>query len=832
MLIKIDNSEAYFKYLSSLPIAVVVADVESHNILYFNSEAEALWLRKSDDVVGKPQTVLHSDYWNNQARETFSKDIETLMRGGVVNQTKNAALRSDGKEIPIQIAAIMIEISGKKALVGVFTSIEKREKAFELLKTREDELNAIFTNSQIGIMYLKGGRYLEYANQRLADIMGYDSVEEMKGISMEELHLSHERFIWFGKHHYEPLRNNESTHIRYQIRKKNGDSIWSSLSGKAVDPNTPADLDKGVIWIVDDISDFKEFEEKIKNSHDYLQSVIDGVHESIMVIKEDYTIEIMNKELRDKIDSVNIEDINNIKCYEISHNRSTPCEGEEHPCPLKQVIETKQYVKVMHKHHNKDGSEVYVELAATPLLDANNNCTSVIESSRDITEYLNTLNELQVKTTLLDFQAHHDSLTGLPNRTLYYDRVEQAIHKSDRSGKKFVLFFIDIDHFKQINDSLGHAAGDKVLLETSRRLQSALREEDTLARLGGDEFTVLLEDMDKVQNITFLAQKILNLFTKPFYVDDRSLYLSCSVGISIFPDDGRDSESLLKFADNAMYKAKDEGRNNFQFYTKEMTELAFERIVLESALRQAIKEDDLIVYYQPQFNGMTKEIIGFEALVRWQHPTLGLIPPSKFIPLAEETGLIIEVDRWVMKTAMLEVSKWYKDGYNPGLLSLNLAIKQLESKDFFDVLKRTLSETNFESTWLKLEVLEGDVMKKPEENIVKLQNLHDLGVSIAIDDFGTGQSSLTYLKRFPIDQLKIDQSFIRDLNNDEEDDAIVLAVIALANALKIDTIAEGVETQEQLEFLLKHECYNIQGYYFSKPVDALFAKKIMIKDKK
>ena len=831
MLIKIDNKELYFNYLQSLPVAIVVADAKSRLILHFNGEAEHLWLKKSKDMIGQPQTILHSDYWNEQGRETFSKNVKILEDGGVVKQTINGALRSDGREIPIQISAIMIEIDSKRALVGAFTSIEEREKAFNLLKNREDELNAIFENSQVGIMYLKGGRYLMKSNQRLADIFGYKNSDEMKGISMDQIHLSHERFEWFGKHHYEPLKRNESIHIQYQMKKKNGESIWVSLSGKAIDVDSPADLDKGVIWIVDDISGFKEFEEKIQNSNHYLESIIDGVNESLMVIKEDYSVEIMNKHLRDNISNVHIADMDNIKCYEISHNRSTPCDGENHPCPIKQAMESKKYVKVMHKHYAKNGSDMYVELAATPLLDANNNCTGIIESSRDVTEYLKTLNELQVKTTLLDFQAHHDILTGLPNRTLYHDRVEQAIQKVYSSKQKFVLLFIDIDHFKQINDSLGHVAGDEILLQVSKRLKSILRDGDTLARFGGDEFALLFESIDRIQDVTKVAQNILNLFSDSFNILEHNLYLSCSIGISIFPDDAKDAESLLSFADNAMYKAKDEGRNNFQFYTRKMTELAFEHIVLESALRQAIKDDDLIVFYQPQYNAKTNKIVGLEALVRWQHHVLGLILPSKFIPLAEETGLIVELDRWVMKQAMKRVAKWYEDGYNPGLLSLNLAVKQLESEDFLDELKSLIKETSFKVEWLKLEILESDVMRRPEENIKKLQAIRDLGIRIAIDDFGTGHSSLTYLKRFPIDQLKIDQSFVRDLDNDKVDDALVLAIIALAKALRLETIAEGVETKGQLDFLVQNGCYYIQGYYFSRPVDEESIKKLLEDDK-
>jgi diguanylate cyclase (GGDEF)-like protein/PAS domain S-box-containing protein len=959
MIFNVENKENYFKDLASLPVPIVVADVESRLILYVNEEAQKLWQQSADKLIGKPQTILHSAYWNERGRETFTKDIQKLLNGGTSVGVRNSALCADGTEIPIEISAIMVKIEDKTALVGTFISIEKREKAYCLVQSKEQELEAILENSQVGVMYLKGGRFLAKSNKKLAEILGYDSIDEMQGISMEQLHLSKERYIWFGKYHYDTLRLNQSTHIQYKLKKKNGDAVWVSLSGKAIDTHVPADLDKGVIWIIDDISDYKNLEETLQSNNNrlnnlldningiswefnlltnrftyvsanmkrilgyeqsewttldswagmiypedrekttsycmietqkgknhlmeyrmvkkdgsviwvldivtlakdkdanpitlfgfilditksklnqlqieheqkYLQSIIDGIHDSIMVIKADYTIEVMNKTLKDSIDSNIVEDCSQPKCYEILHKRTTPCDTDEYLCPLRDVMQSKKYTKVVHTHKNEKGTDCFIELGATPLLDDNDECIGIIESARDITEHLETLNELQIKSTLLDFQAHHDSLTGLPNRTLYQDRIERAIQKAKRSQKYFMLLFIDLDHFKEVNDSLGHDVGDEVLLEVSKRLSQCIRAEDTLARLGGDEFTILLEDIEKIQDVSIVAQKILHIFKEPFIEGKHKLYLSCSIGISIYPDDGIEANDLLKYADNAMYKAKSEGRDNFQFYTREMTEIAFERIMLESNIRQAIINDEFVVYYQPQYNGKTNELIGMEALIRWKHPTMGIISPSKFIPLAEESGLIIEIDTWVMKKAMQEFKTWYEMGLSPGVLSLNLSIKQLESSSYLDKLQEMLKQIEFNSHWLKLEILERDVMHNPHDNVLKLNMLHNLGIQLAIDDFGTGQSSLTYLKRFPLDQLKIDQSFVKDIKLDEEGDAIVLAVIALAKALKLDIIAEGVETKEQLEFLLKNGCENIQGFYFSHPLEKGEMEKLLQKKK-
>jgi diguanylate cyclase (GGDEF)-like protein len=438
----------------------------------------------------------------------------------------------------------------------------------------------------------------------------------------------------------------------------------------------------------------------------------------------------------------------------------------------------------------------------------------------DITDRKNTENKIAEQKNSLHYQAHHDALTGLPNRILFQDRLEQAIEKAKRNNSKIALLFIDLDHFKEINDSLGHDIGDDILKIVTTRLKAAKRDEDTLARLGGDEFTIILEDLHQGQDASLISNKILESLAQSININNNILYVSSSIGISIYPDDGDSAQSLLKFADSAMYKAKDEGRNNFQYYNSTLTELAFERVVMESNLRAALENEEFVVYYQAQVNGVTNTIIGMEALVRWQHPIMGLVSPSKFIPLAESTGLIIELDRYVMKTAMAQTSQWYKEGLNPGVLAMNLAMKQLQTKDFILILKQLIKETNCKSEWLELEVAEGQIMTHPEKAILILQKISDLGIELAVDDFGTGYSSLAYLKRLPIDKLKIDQAFIRELPEDEEDVGITKAVIALAKSLHLKVIAEGVETKAQRDFLVENGCENIQGYFYSKPIPA------------
>lgn len=480
---------------------------------------------------------------------------------------------------------------------------------------------------------------------------------------------------------------------------------------------------------------------------------------------------------------------------------------------------------------NKEGKIIALLTSKVPLRDANEEVVGVLGTYTDISKLRNTENELKKQQDILAHQAHHDALTGLPNRFLFNDRLEQSCERCKRNKKKLALLFIDLDRFKEINDSLGHITGDEILKVVSQRLRTIVRYEDTISRFGGDEFTLIIEDLHQAQDVSSLAQKIIEVLAKPIIIENNVLYVTSSIGISLYPEDGVLAQNLLKYADSAMYKAKNEGRNNFQFYSAEMTELAFERVVMEANLRTALKNEELVVYYQPQINGKTGQITGMEALVRWQHPTMGLVSPSKFIPLAESTGLIIELDQLVMRRAMKQIVKWYEQGLNPGILSLNLAIKQLNQKNCIHVLEEIIKETGCKTQWLELEITEGQIMINPQEAIQTLQQIANMGIELAIDDFGTGYSSLSYLKKLPINKLKIDKSFVDGLPCDEDDSGITKAIISLAKSLNLKVVAEGVETQEQKDFLVQNGCENIQGYFYAKPMPwdkmEVFLRKIL-----
>lgn len=431
------------------------------------------------------------------------------------------------------------------------------------------------------------------------------------------------------------------------------------------------------------------------------------------------------------------------------------------------------------------------------------------------------------RTLMLQHQAEHDALTSLPNRVLFLDRLSENIKHAPRSKTQFAVLFIDLDHFKEVNDSFGHDFGDELLLIIGKYLENVLRESDSVARIGGDEFTVLLSNIDNMNAVIPILQKIMGLFQKPFTIKHHKFYITCSIGVAIYPINGTTPEALLKNADAAMYKAKDEGRNKYKFYTDDMTKRAYDRITLETELRQAIAKREFEVYYQPQVNMKDESIIGMEALVRWNHPTKGIVSPALFIPLAEETGLIIDIDKQVTRDAMHQFQQWLDDGYSVGTLSVNLSMIQLNHEDFLNFVRESLSTSKIPSEHLMFEVTETQVMKNPQNAIITLKELKELGIRLAVDDFGTGHSSLSYLKQLPIDKLKIDQSFIQDVLIDENDAELTRAIISIAKSLHLEVIAEGVETQEQGIFLMENGCKEAQGYFYYKPQNAQAITKIL-----
>jgi len=496
--------------------------------------------------------------------------------------------------------------------------------------------------------------------------------------------------------------------------------------------------------------------------------------------------------------------------YDLASKEDAPALRMEVERRLREPGAADEPIEIRLRH--RDGRERVMEIVTTNLLD-DPGVAGLVVNSRDVTD------RKRDEETIRHL-AYYDELTGLPNRRLFLDRLSQAIASARRHEETLAVIVLDLDRFRALNDSLGHELGDQVLKAAARRLVDGLRYGDTVSRLGGDEFTVLLPAVDGIEQVARVARKILDLLSWPLREGSRELNLSASLGISLFPADADGAETLLRNADTALARAKERGGNGYELYTPAMNEKALRKLTLESGLRRALLHRELILRYQPQVNAVTGAIVGVEALVRWQHPELGLVPPSDFIPLAEETGLIVPVEEWVLKTACEQVQAWHALDLPPLRMGVNLSARHLRGSDVVGTVRRTLEETGAPAHLLELELTESFVMGGVGGTLDTLRSLKEMGVGLSIDDFGTGYSSLSYLKRLPVDALKIDQAFVRDLPDDADDSAIATLIVAIGRALGLRVVAEGVETEVQRTFLQALGCDELQGFLFSRPVPA------------
>jgi diguanylate cyclase (GGDEF)-like protein/PAS domain S-box-containing protein len=488
--------------------------------------------------------------------------------------------------------------------------------------------------------------------------------------------------------------------------------------------------------------------------------------------------------------------------------------GPEFYQQMWQILQEEGYWKGEIWNKRKDDT-IYPEwITITTLRDENGKPCNYIAIFSDASSY-------KEKEARIHFLAHHDALTGLPNRPLLQDRLEQAVNKAKRDGDKIAILFIDLDRFKVINDTLGHHVGDMLLKEVAQRLNAAVRDSDTVCRQGGDEFIIVLPELEEMSDVAHVAQKILESISNEFLLEGEHLKVTTSIGISIFPDDGERIDALIKNADTAMYHAKESGRANFQFFTENLNIIVTERLELERDLASAIDNDELELYFQPQVDLVSGKLLGAESLLRWHHPLRGFVPPDLFIPIAEEAGLISEIGLWVLEEMLRKAEAWKVDRQFNGLVfSANVSPRQLDEINFVEDVDALFQRYNYPPECIELEVTETAVMEDIHRSITTLSELKELGLHLAIDDFGTGYSSLNYLKRLPIDRLKIDRSFISDIPEDKNDETITRAIINLAQTLNLGVIAEGVETEEQANFLRQAQCHEAQGYLYSQPLNA------------
>ena len=570
-----------------------------------------------------------------------------------------------------------------------------------------------------------------------------------------------------------------------------------------------------------EVSERQRAEQNARNSERRLADIINFLPDPTIVIDKAGKVIAWNRALEEMTGVPASEMLGNGE-YEYS----VPFYGERRPALVDAVLDPSVLDEKKYDMVARDGDALLCEVfipnlkggmflwaKATPLYDAEGNKIGAIQTIRDITDK-------KLYQENLDRLAHHDFLTSLPNRLLFSDRLSREIAQAERNNKSLAVMFLDIDGLKVINDSLGHGAGDQLLKSVAERLVGSIRKSDTVARMGGDEFTVLLTDLQSERYVAAKARKLLDVLAQPFAIDGRELFVTASIGVSVFPADGSDVETLVKNADAAMYRAKEQGRNNHQFYTAAVHAAALERMNLEHGLRRALDRGELRLHFQPRVDIATGDVTAVEALVRWEHPDCGLIFPSQFIPLAEETGLIIPLSAWVLKTSCEQCKQWHQAGLKPVRVSVNVSATELQRSDLVGTVTQVLQETRLAPSSLELEITESTAMHSPEQAIDVLTDLKRMGVRLSIDDFGTGYSSLSYLKKLPIDAVKIDRSFVRDITENPDDAAIAGAVVAMAHSLKLKVVAEGVETLEQLDYLRHLHCDEAQGYFVAYPVPA------------
>jgi len=706
------------------------------------------------------------------------------------------------------------------------------------------ELDVILANAGVGVVFVKA-RTLVRCNQRYAEIYGFDSAEAAVGRSSIELYESEDEARRLGRRAYPLLATGETFRSEQLMRRQNGERFWAHLTGRLIDPDNPAD---GSIWIVDDIHERKLADAALADLHAEQQLIFDHTMVGIVFLRGRRVTRCNRAfeqlfgygpgELDGQLSRTwYLSDADwqaaGDLCYEplsrgeSFHAEMMLCKKDGTPvwCEVRS--------KAIDRSDLSRGS-IWItqditarKLAAQELEQARAQLEALVQQrteqlSQTVAELELKVAEQQAAEARAERLALFDGLTGLPNRHLLADRASQAIDIARRGDEPLAVLFLDLDHFKNVNDSLGHRIGDALLAQLASRLRGAVREQDTVARTGGDEFVLVLPLTD-IAGAAHLATKLMALASAPFQVEQQELTVTPSMGIAMFPTDGDDFDTLCKCADAAMYRAKRDGRNAYRFFTSEMQAQSARALLLENALRRAQERNQLSLHYQPQFaledDGRSR-VLGAEALLRWLHPELGWVSPAEFIPIAETTGLILPIGEWVLREALSQLRRWDGAGLPELTMAVNLSAVQFRHDDLPELVERVLAEVGMPAERLELELTEGAAMDNPTVAIAVMNELHARGVRLSIDDFGTGYSSLSYLKKFRVSKLKIDQSFVRDLGDDAEDRAIVDAVIRMAGALGLQTLAEGVETEGQLAFLRRQGCQAVQGYLFSRPLTA------------
>jgi diguanylate cyclase (GGDEF)-like protein/PAS domain S-box-containing protein len=807
---------------------------ENGEITFINAAgAEILHEKEPEKLIGrKLKSLLHPEYHPilEDGLQGFAKELENLSGTGSSMPVK--FVRVDGNTIDVEVAVMSFGAPGEDAYMIEARDITQRLRSTESLRERENRLNGILNTVADAIITIDEKGIIQSFNPAAENIFGYkarETIGENVKMLVPEPHRSkHDRY----------LSNYKKTGKGKIIGQTNREEMGQRKDGSLFPMElSVTELRLGHLriytGIIKDITVRKNAEENLRLAHDQLEIRVEErtseLTEEIGVRrKAEERLRLAAEVIANLTEAVVIVDKRfrttaiNPAFSSITGYREVDVLGKMPPF-YKSLKKDKDLFERMWKEINthgrwegeywnkkKNGTEIAVRLSVSVITDDDGKELQFAAVLTDITKR-------KQDEERIYYQANYDALTDLPNRALFHDRLNQGLATMSRLGRKLGLMFIDLDGFKLVNDTLGHDIGDLLLQETATRLSNCIRSGDTVARLGGDEFTVVMPSLLDPKHAPLLAQRILDTLAKPYNLKGHESFISGSIGVTIFPDDATDANELIKNADSAMYRAKEQGKANYQFFTPDMNADVKERLILKNGLSKALENGEFQLHYQPKLDIQTNTITGVEALMRWQNEELGLISPVKFIPVLEETGMVVEVGEWALWTACEQHKAWLAAGMPPIRIAVNLSARQLREVSFVPMMKRVLKESGVKPESLEIEITESMLMTDSAKAIISLGELHEMGLHLAMDDFGTGYSSLSYLKKFPIDTIKIDRSFVADIETNEDDAEIIKTIINMGRTLNRKVVAEGVETSRQLSMLKKYRCDEIQGYFFCKP---------------
>jgi diguanylate cyclase (GGDEF)-like protein/PAS domain S-box-containing protein len=817
------EQEAIFETAS-----VGIAFLRDRHVVRCNARFEQMYGYAQGELAGRPtSTFFASEEDHRKAEEVYAR-----LRGGGQVEDVARRRRKDGSLIWVRFAGRAVDRADPlKGSVWTNEDITEQRNAEEEMQRLLAEQEALLNNVVVGISFARGRKVLR-CNRRFEEMFGYDP-GEVDGATTRQFYFTEAEFEQAQSHYPEVIRG--ATHTREQwMRRRDGSGFWCRMTGRALQPGDAA---RGTVWLFEDITEARRAGDEVRRSLAEQELILDNATIGIAFVRN-RALQRCNRRLEEMLGyasggltgksaqalHASREDFEEVGKESYAQLAKGEAHTEERQ--VRRMDGTLIWCKVVGRaidpaqphegsiwifddvsaeHETREQLERAVAERTAELKAANARLGAEIGDRREAEERAQHL-------------ADHDALTGLPNRRLLEDRLTQALALSQRNRKQTAVMFVDLDRFKAINDSLGHTVGDQVLQEVAQRLVKQLRIGDTICRIGGDEFVVVLPEAKRSTDAANVAAKIIETLSQPVRAADRELTVTPSIGISVFPEDGRDAETLIRNADAAMYHAKESGRANYQFFTEQMNQAASRRLALENDLRRALHKGELVVHYQPVAELPAGRVVAHEALVRWQHPHKGLVPPAEFIQLAEDTGLILGIGEWVLR----EACRWATFiGAERGVqVAVNLSARQFNDPKLIDLVRRVLAESGLPPTLLVLEITESTAMHQSDVAVSTMRKLKELGVSLAIDDFGTGYSSLAYLRRFPVDRLKIDRSFVADVPGDRNAESLVGGIIGLAHALGLKVVAEGVETQAQKDFLAGLACDLAQGHHIGRPVDA------------